>query len=171
MLLAVGAVYLTGWQWLDPMIAVAVAVNILWTGFRLIRRSAAGLMDSALPRAERAQLAELLARFQARRRRLPCIAIANRRAAAVHLGASARARCACTVKQGHDMAVRFESEITAMWERATVLVHVEPVEEPGSYDDIAIDRRAARRLTRQCPASGRPGGTHRRLVPRSKQAP
>jgi len=44
-------VALTGWQLLDPLIAIAVAANILWSGYRLVGRSVAGLMDAALPAA------------------------------------------------------------------------------------------------------------------------
>ena len=42
------AVRFTGWQWLDPTIAIAVALNILREGFSLMRRSADGLMDQSL---------------------------------------------------------------------------------------------------------------------------
>jgi cation diffusion facilitator family transporter len=49
----VGAVALTGWQPLDPAVALIVAVNIVWSGYRLVRRSVAGLMDTALPRGIR----------------------------------------------------------------------------------------------------------------------
>jgi cation diffusion facilitator family transporter len=56
----VAAVGLTGWGWLDPVIALAVAVNIVWTGFTLLRRSAGGLMDTALATEDRLKLDEIL---------------------------------------------------------------------------------------------------------------
>lgn len=50
----VGLVMLTGWQWLDPTIALLVALNILRTGFGLVREAYSGLMDRAdLDRLER----------------------------------------------------------------------------------------------------------------------
>ena len=53
-LAGVGAVALTGWLRLDPLIAIAVGVNIIWSGVQLVRRSAAGLLDTAIPPADRA---------------------------------------------------------------------------------------------------------------------
>jgi cation diffusion facilitator family transporter len=44
----IGAVAATGWQWLDPLVAMGVAANILWEGGRLVWRSSQGLMDEAL---------------------------------------------------------------------------------------------------------------------------
>ena len=43
----------TGWQRLDPLVALAVAAHILWAGIGLVRRSFRGLMDRALPAADR----------------------------------------------------------------------------------------------------------------------
>src|SRR6516162_5600362 len=54
-LAGLGLVWATGVQWLDPVIALAVAANILWTGVDLVRRSFNGLMDHALPAAEQAR--------------------------------------------------------------------------------------------------------------------
>src|SRR5688572_7442434 len=48
-ILGVSAAGLTGWYWLDPVIALVVAVHILATGSSLVRRSALGLLDTALP--------------------------------------------------------------------------------------------------------------------------
>jgi len=45
--IGLGAVALTGWLWLDPLVAIAVALNILWEGFHLMWRSSQGLMDEA----------------------------------------------------------------------------------------------------------------------------
>jgi cation diffusion facilitator family transporter len=46
--LALLAVWATGWWWLDPLIAIAVAINILREGYRLMHESTQGLMDQAL---------------------------------------------------------------------------------------------------------------------------
>jgi cation diffusion facilitator family transporter len=55
----VGLVWLTGITWLDPVVGLLVAANILWTAFSLLRRSVYGLMDEADPDATRALLDEL----------------------------------------------------------------------------------------------------------------
>ena len=59
-LLGVGAVALTGWQRLDPLVALAVAGNIVWAGFRIVRSSVLGLMDTALPPEEQAAIQQVL---------------------------------------------------------------------------------------------------------------
>ncbi len=61
----VGAVYLSGWLWLDPLIALLVAANILREGVHLIRRASAGLMDHALPPTLQADIEAVLAEFTA----------------------------------------------------------------------------------------------------------
>ena len=55
-LVGIVAVALSGWELLDPLIALAVAVQILVAGFKLVRESAYGLMDTALPAEERQQI-------------------------------------------------------------------------------------------------------------------
>ena len=54
----------TGWAWLDPLIAIAVALNILREGFHLVRRSADGLMDRALEPEVRQQIDDTLNEFR-----------------------------------------------------------------------------------------------------------
>ncbi|HEY6051419.1 MAG TPA: cation diffusion facilitator family transporter, partial [Thermoanaerobaculia bacterium] len=63
---AVVLVHFTGWLRLDPIIAIAVAVNILWAGWKLIRESGLALIDAALPDEEQGLVAEALAAFQAK---------------------------------------------------------------------------------------------------------
>ncbi|MBD3893553.1 cation diffusion facilitator family transporter [Hydrogenophaga sp.] len=61
--LGVAAVYFTGWLWLDPLVALLVAFNILRVAVRLLRRSSDGLMDHALEPDVQAQIEAVLARF------------------------------------------------------------------------------------------------------------
>jgi len=58
-IVGVGLVWLTGVRWLDPVVGLAVAINILWTATSLLRRSVYGLMDEADPDATQALLDEL----------------------------------------------------------------------------------------------------------------
>lgn len=51
----------TGWVWLDPLLALLVAVNIVWSGVRLIVESVDGLMDAALPKHQLDKVEALLA--------------------------------------------------------------------------------------------------------------
>jgi cation diffusion facilitator family transporter len=60
----VGLVAWSGWLWLDPVIALLVAANIVWTGYQLMRRSADGLMDHALPAEKLEKIERLLASYR-----------------------------------------------------------------------------------------------------------
>jgi cation diffusion facilitator family transporter len=137
----VAAVAITGWNWLDPVIALLVAANIVATGFSLVRRSALGLLDRALPVEQRAAIEALLARrevdgigFHALRTR----AAAGRSFVSVHLLVPG----AWTVQQAHDAAEAIEREIAAAVPGASAVTHIEPREDPTSYEDEALDRPA-----------------------------
>lgn len=62
--LGIGAVALTGWLWLDPLVAIGVALNILWQGIHLMWRSSQGLMDEALAPAVLADIDKTLDQFR-----------------------------------------------------------------------------------------------------------
>lgn len=145
----IGAVALTGWDPLDPIVALAVAANIVVTGALLIQRSTGGLMDRALSAADRAAIEAVLARhrggavqFHAVRTRQ-----AGRRAfVSLHVLVPG----AWTVQQGHDFLEQLEAELRDSVPNATVFTHLEPVEDATSFADAGLDRRAA------------PGGTEDR---------
>src|SRR5215210_2003775 len=63
-LVGIGAVAVSGWTRLDPLIALAVAANIVWTGVGLVRRSLLGLLDTAVPEGERRVVEGVLERYQ-----------------------------------------------------------------------------------------------------------
>jgi cation diffusion facilitator family transporter len=135
-IIAVAAVALTGWQWLDPAIALVVAANIVWTGSRLIGRSIAGLMDTALPLAEREMLEYLLANLAPQGIRYHLLrtrAAGARRFISVHLLVPAD----WTVQHGHDVAEDLEQAIAARLANTTVLIHVEPIDDARAYGDGA----------------------------------
>jgi cation diffusion facilitator family transporter len=136
---ALFGVLLTGWQWLDPLIAIAVALNILWTGYRLLKRSALGLLDRALPQPQRAAIAQVLARYQ--RDDLQFHALRTRQAAgrsfiSVHVLVPG----AWSVQRGHDLLEEIERELRAAVPGAAVFTHLEPVEDPASFLDRELDR-------------------------------
>ncbi|HMT17013.1 MAG TPA: cation diffusion facilitator family transporter, partial [Ottowia sp.] len=56
-------VQFTGWLWLDPLVAIGVAVNIVLEGVRLLRRSSHGLMDAAAELEVQAHIDAVLLRF------------------------------------------------------------------------------------------------------------
>jgi cation diffusion facilitator family transporter len=129
----------TGWQWLDPVIALAVALNILWTGYRLLSRSASGLMDRALPEPERSAIGELLKGFAARGAKFHALRTrqaAGRSFVSVHVLVPG----AWSVKRGHDLLEELEAEIRRAVPGVSVLTHLEPVEDPASFEDGGLDR-------------------------------
>ncbi len=135
----VGLVWLTGWLWLDPVIALCVAANIVWTGWQLMQRSAAGLMDASLPPEQVADIEAVLDRY--REQGLDFHALRTRRAGSrafvtLHVLVPGR----WTVQQGHDWSERIERDIRAAMPRAHVLTHLEPIEDPVSMLDQELDR-------------------------------
>jgi cation diffusion facilitator family transporter len=138
---AVFAVGATGWNWLDPVIALAVAANIVWTGVSLLRRSAFGLMDESLP-ADRVQaIGEVLDRYRAEGAEFHAIrtrAAAGRSFVSMHVLVPG----AWTVQRGHDLVERIERDVAATSPGTTVFTHLEPREDPTSYGDESLDRQA-----------------------------
>ncbi len=131
---------LTGWTVIDPILAIAVALNILWTGFQLIRRSVQGLMDAALPEQERESIEEVMKIY--RDKGVQFHALLTRQAAArrfisVHMLVPGD----WTVHDAHHIAEDFEADIrAALGGVVTVFTHLEPVEDELSMEDIYLDR-------------------------------
>ncbi len=137
---AVVAVAATGWNWLDPVIALAVAANIVFTGVSLLRRSAFGLMDEALPAERVGQINAVLDRYREQGVEFHAIrtrAAAGRSFVSMHVLVPG----AWTVKQGHDLVDRVEHEVAATAPGTTVFTHLEPKEDPTSYKDEGLDRQ------------------------------
>jgi len=137
----VGLVWLSGWLWLDPVIALLVAANIVWTGWQLLHRSAGGLMDVSLPEADLIAIETVLDGY--RNQGLDFHALRTRQAGA---------RCFVTlhvlvpgdwtVQLGHDWCERIEADIRRVVPQAHVTTHLEPQEDPVSLVDQALDRPA-----------------------------
>ena len=132
-------VALTGWNILDPLIALAVAVNIISTGLRLVLRSMGGLMDRGLDAAEQAQIAAVLTRFESDG--ISYHALRTRQAGSrAFVSLHVLVPGAWTVQQGHDVAEEIEDALRAALPHATVFTHLEPAEDPRSFADVELDR-------------------------------
>lgn len=137
----VALVWLTGWLWLDPVIALLVAMNILLTGWRLLQRSAAGLMDVSLPLEELRAIDGILDRY--RQQGLDFHALRTRQAGTrAFVTLHVLVPGAWTVQQAHDWAERIEADIREAVLHAHVTTHLEPQEDPRSHADLELDRRA-----------------------------
>lgn len=130
----------TGWSPLDPIVAILVALNILWTGFQLVRRSVMGLMDAALPDDEQRLIQQVMAKYQ--ERGVDFHALRTRQAAArrfisVHVLVPGDT----TVHDAHHIVEDFEDDIrAAMGGAVTVFTHLEPAEDELSMEDLYLDR-------------------------------
>jgi cation diffusion facilitator family transporter len=141
-IVGVGAVAVTGWMLLDPLIALAVAANILWTGTGLVRRSVAGLLDKALPPEERRQIQAVLEAYQPQGiqwHALRTRQAGRRRFVSVHVLVPG----AWTVQQGHQVLERLEADIRAALPTVTMFTHLESLDDPASWQDMALDRADA----------------------------
>jgi cation diffusion facilitator family transporter len=131
---------LTGWVILDPLVAIAVALNIIWTGVKLVSRSVSGLMDAALPAREQTLIQNVMEKY--REKGVTFHALRTRQAAArqfvsVHVLVPGE----WTVHDAHHVAEDFESDIReALGSVVTVFTHIEPVEDELSMEDMFLDR-------------------------------
>ena len=126
----VGLVALSGWLWLDAVVAILVAANIVWTGYQLMRRSADGLMDLSLPADKRAQIETLLVAYRAQG--LDFHELRTRQAGS-HAFVTLHVLVPgdWSVQKGHDWAERIEADIRATLKNADVTTHLEPIEQPA----------------------------------------
>ncbi len=138
-LVGVGAVALTGLQWLDPVMALLVSANIVRTGFKIIHRSVHGLMDRALSAHEQDALRRAMAphvvepvQVHALRSRQA----GSRRFVSMHVLVPG----AWTVQRGHELLELIEADIRRVLPNASVLTHLESLDDPASWDDVALDR-------------------------------
>lgn len=132
-------VWLTGLLWLDPLIALLVAANIMWTGWQLLQRSAAGLMDEAIPQEQIEAIEAVLERY--RKQGLDFHALRTRQAGqlafiSLHVLVPGK----WSVKKGHDQLELIEADICATVPYSHVTTHLEPIEDPLSQVDQTLHR-------------------------------
>ena len=134
----VGLVAITGWLPLDSIVAIAVALNILWTGGVLVRHSTRGLMDHSLPQPEVDVLKGIL-RSVSRdhpRGEVSFHAVQTREAGRERfVSMHVLVPGTWTVTRGHDLLERIESDVVTALPDTHVHTHLEPREDPRSYED------------------------------------
>jgi cation diffusion facilitator family transporter len=136
----VGLVLATGWLVLDPLVALAVAVHIIWAGIGLMRRSVSGLLDAAIPQSDLDEITKIFAEYS-RRHGVSFHAFRTRQAAArrfisFHLLVPDQ----WPVAQAHRLSEEIEERIRELVEGAAVFTHIEPISDPASYNDEGLDR-------------------------------
>ena len=138
-LVGVGLVLLTGWQILDPLVAILVGLNVIWTGVGLLGRSVAGLMDASLSQQDQQLIEAVMAKYRKKDVRFHALRTrqaAARRFVSVHLLVPGK----WSVHDAHHIAEDFERDIRKALVAANVFTHLEPVEDELSMQDQALDR-------------------------------
>lgn len=139
-LIGIGLVKITGFLVLDGIVAVGVAINILWTGYQLMHRSAQGLLDSAIPEDERLKIIETLSRFKDQNieyHSLMTRQAGRRKFISLHVLLPGK----LSIQEGHDRIENIEKAIRDLFNSpVTVFTHLEPLEDPVSMEDIGLDR-------------------------------
>lgn len=135
----VGMVAWTGWERLDPILALAVAANIIWTGVGIVRRSVGGLMDTALPVEDRVEVWQVLKRHE--QAGIKFHALWTRQAGArKFISLHVLVPGEWTVQRGHQLLERIEDDIRGAVRDSTVFTHLESLDDPASWDDETLDR-------------------------------
>ncbi|MBK7500255.1 MAG: cation transporter [Ignavibacteriales bacterium] len=138
-LFGVGAVALTGWERLDPIVAILVAGNIVWSGVRIVRKSAFGLMDTALSMEEQEKIQKVLepyikngVQYHALRTRQS----GARQFVSLHVLVPGM----WTVQKSHQLLESIEADIRNALSGVIVFTHLESLDDPASWEDINLDR-------------------------------
>jgi cation diffusion facilitator family transporter len=138
-LIGVVAVSLTGWLRLDAIIALAVAVQIVVSGLKLIREAVTGLMDSALPEDEVSQIQKILDMYAVDG--VQYHALRTRQAGAQRfVSVHVQVPGAWSVQMGHSLLEDIERDIREALPPISVFTHIEPLEDPRSWEDLSIYR-------------------------------
>ena len=134
----VGLVWLTGWEVLDPIVAVAVGLNILYIGYKLVHESGMGLMDATLPKEDNRRIREVLDRHrvpdQVEFHELRTRESGKVRFVEFHVLVPGE----WTVDRGHDLVEDVEQEIHAVLEHCHITSHLEPIEDERAYGDVHL---------------------------------
>jgi cation diffusion facilitator family transporter len=141
-LLGIALMKLTGWLILDGIVATGVALNIIWTGYKLIRRSASGLLDTAISNEETDKINQVLEKYRQQNIKFHSLMTrqsGQRKFILVHILMPGT----MNIHQGHDLAEKVEQDIRMLFPntQTTVFTHLEPIEDLSSMLDISIDRK------------------------------
>lgn len=131
----IAVVAVTDWYILDPILAILVALNIIWTGIKLLQRSIAGFMDAVLPVAEQQLVEKVIASYKERGVQFHALRTrqsAARRFVSVHMLVPGE----WTVHDAHHFAEDFESDVRRQLKDAIVHTHLEPMDDEISINDI-----------------------------------
>ena len=136
-------VSLTGSLILDPLIALAVAANIVWVGLRILNEAAHGLLDTALPPEDLEVVDAVISDYRERYHKegiefhaLRTRSAGVRRFVSMHVLVPG----SWSVRRGHDLSEKLEHDVVEALPMTTLFVHLEPLEDEASFRDQGLDR-------------------------------
>ena len=136
-LIGVGATAFSGWQILDSIVAILVAINILWTGFGIIRNSVSGLMDSALPSVDLEKIDNALATYT--KEGIQVHALRTRQSASMKfISMHILVPGDWSVEKGHKLITQIETDITSVIPDSIVFTHLEPINTPLDHEKSVL---------------------------------
>lgn len=139
-LAGVALVWMTGWEFLDPLVALVAAGFILRMGVQLLRGAVHGLLDRSLPSEQMQAIQEVLQRHEGagevRFHALRTRASGARQFVAVHVLVPDE----WSVRRGHDLLEQIEADLRAVLPAGHIFTHLEPINDPASWDDEKLDR-------------------------------
>ncbi len=138
-ILGVAVVGFTGWVRLDPIIALIVAANILFTGWRLLKEATNGLMDTSLPAEEIAKVEAILNKYTGQGIEYHALRTRQsgvQRFVSVHVQMPGD----WSLQRAHTLSEEVERDLRRAMAPVSIIIHLEPIEDPVSYADIPLNR-------------------------------
>lgn len=139
-LVAVGVVAVTGWNRADPLIALVVAANIVWTAVSIVKRSVAGLMDAAIPAEEVSRIQAVIRSLETEGVRFADLRT-RQSGARKFISLEVLVPKEWTVEKGHELADRVEEEICKTLPDSTVFTHLGPCRAPVEQARFSTEDR------------------------------
>lgn len=135
----IGLVVVTGWQWLDPVVALLVAANIIWTAIGIMRRSVGGLMDISISPVDLEAVRKIFQTYEADSVKFHALRTRQsgaQRFISVHVLVPGD----WTVQRGHELLEKIEADIRLAVSDAVVFTHLESLDDPASWEDEGLER-------------------------------
>ncbi|MEZ5424546.1 MAG: cation diffusion facilitator family transporter [Pyrinomonadaceae bacterium] len=137
-ILGVVLVGFTGWLILDPLIALAVAINILRTGYHVVKESAEGLMDASASDEDMSKIVAVLDDYK-EKLGIDYHALRTRVAGPrIFVSAHVLMPDEWTIQHGHELAEEIESALRTAVPGVVVSTHMEPLNDPLSMADMDL---------------------------------
>jgi len=131
----------TPWWWIDPVIAMLVGLNIIRMGWDLVRRSMNGLLDASFADAELQALHNVLKQFESDEVMFHAIRTrisGARKFVSMHVLVPGN----WSVAHGHELLEKIEIAVHVAFHNTNVITHIEPNDDPLSFEDIQLHRSA-----------------------------